>query len=205
MAGTRMLLVRHAESEWNAARRWQGQADPPLSARGREETAAAVDGLRGLVSVAVASDLIRARETAQIIADGLGLAGVEVNAGLREIDVGEWSGLTIAEVEERYAAELAAWRDGTASSAPGGEDRDAFLARITASLEHVAVRHLRADVLVVTHGGTIGRLERHLGCFPGRGPRHLEGRWFLWDDVLKADGDRVALIPDIHEPPPEAR
>lgn len=202
---TRLLLVRHAESEWNASRRWQGQADPPLSPRGREEAASAAAGVSGEVEAVVTSDLIRARETGELVAEALGVGPVSVDADLREIDVGAWSGLRIDEVEARYPDELAAWRAGTAVSAPGGEHRDAFGERLRAALMRTATAHPQGRVLVVTHGGSIGRLEREVGCYPGRGPRHLEGRWFTLAGSLEPLSERISLIADSHEPAPESR
>src|SRR5688572_29468638 len=101
-----LLLVRHGQSTWNAARRWQGWADPPLSELGEEQAREAVPRLRPLGLVAVfSSDLVRARQTAAILADGLGLPfdeAVGVEPGLRERSVGEWSGLVTEEIEERW-------------------------------------------------------------------------------------------------------
>jgi probable phosphoglycerate mutase len=178
---TRLLLLRHAQSEWNAVRRWQGRADPGLSAQGREHAAAAAERLRGLVEIVVSSPQIRARQTADIIAAALGLPDVHLEPGLVEIDVGAFTGLTITEVEARYGEELAAWRAGTADSTPGGEHRDVFLQRIVSSIERLSGTFGGLSVLVVTHGGVIGRLERHLDAFPGRSVAQLEGRWFEWN------------------------
>ncbi|MDP9295247.1 MAG: histidine phosphatase family protein, partial [Actinomycetota bacterium] len=98
-----VLLLRHAQSVWNAERRWQGWADAPLSEEG-ERQAELVGGRlqeEGLTSAA-SSDLRRARRTAELISRSLGLGPVGVDRGLRERDVGEWSGLTAAEVDERW-------------------------------------------------------------------------------------------------------
>ena len=102
---TRMLLVRHGQSEWNALGRWQGQADPPLSALGREQARSAVARL-GAVDLIVASDLDRALTTAAIMAEGLGVGPVMVEPRLRERSAGEWSGLTRAEIDEQWPGYL---------------------------------------------------------------------------------------------------
>ncbi len=202
----RLLVVRHAESDWNAAGRWQGRGDPPLSPHGHEQAAAAVPGLRGKIEAVVSSTLVRAHQTAQLIAGALGAGDVEVDPDLMEIDVGKWTGLTIAEVEERYGAELRAWREGRLQAAPGGEDKDVFLERVMRGLRRVAERHVDRAVLVVSHGGCIGRLERHLDVFPGRGPGHLCGRWFTVDGAeLRPASDRLSLIGEPTPAPPEAR
>jgi probable phosphoglycerate mutase len=201
---TRLFLVRHAQSVWNAEKRWQGRGDPPLSERGRQQAKLAASAIVGVVDVVVASPQKRARETAEVMADELGLGPVTFDDDLREIDVGAWTGLTIDEVEARYSAELAAWRAGELDAPPGGEDRHAFLERILRGVDRIVRSHDGRRVLVVTHGGVIGRLERHFGCHPGRGSGNLTGRWFEHDGELKVASERVALVPD-GVPAPEAR
>ena len=102
---TRVLLIRHGQSEWNADGRWQGQADPPLTDLGRHQALHAARNL-GTVDAIVASDLQRASETALIIADALGVGPVVLEPGLRERDAGEWSGLTRAEIERDWPGYL---------------------------------------------------------------------------------------------------
>ena len=102
---TRVLLIRHGQSEWNADGRWQGQADPPLTDLGRHQAMHAARNL-GAVDAIVASDLQRASETALIIAEALGVGPVVLEPGLRERDAGEWSGLTRAEIERDWPGYL---------------------------------------------------------------------------------------------------
>src|SRR5688572_19469520 len=102
---TRALLIRHGQSEWNAAGRWQGQADPRLTDLGRHQALHAARNL-GTVDAIVASDLQRASETALIIAEALGIGPVVLDPGLRERDAGEWSGLTRAEIERDWPGYL---------------------------------------------------------------------------------------------------
>ena len=102
---TRVLLIRHGQSEWNADGRWQGQADPPLTDLGRHQALHAARNL-GTVDAIVASDLQRASETALIIAEALGVGPVVLEPGLRERDAGEWSGLTRAEIERDWPGYL---------------------------------------------------------------------------------------------------
>src|SRR5918994_3815273 len=115
----RLILVRHGESTWNAEERLQGQLDPPLSERGREQSAALAGMLDGLPDERViCSDLGRARQTAEL----LGLRPVRFDARWREIDVGEWGGLPAAEIDAQGGG-LTKWRGGggTASTGGGGQ------------------------------------------------------------------------------------
>jgi probable phosphoglycerate mutase len=202
---TRFFLVRHAESQWNAEGRWQGRGDPSLSPHGREQASIAVERIRGEVDLIVASPQRRAIETAEIIAGALGLGEVKTDDGLREIDVGEWTGLTMDEVKARWGAELEAWRAGELDSPPGGEDRMVFLERVLAALERLRQTHGDTRVLVVTHGGVIGRVERYLERHPGRGSGNLTGRWFELDGELLATSERIPLLPEPEVPAPETR
>lgn len=198
----RLLLVRHGESVWNMEGRWQGQADPPLSEAGAAQARLAADALDGFSGRIVSSDLMRARRTAEIIAETLGLGEVHVVPGVREIDVGAWSGLTHAEIEARFPGQLERYRAGALAGPPGGESRAVFLERVLAALDDIAGAGERT--LVVTHGGVINHLERHLGVYPGRGFANLEGRWFRARPRLAPDGDRIALVPS-RPPSAEAR
>lgn len=186
---TRVLLVRHGQSTWNAEGRWQGWADPPLSDLGREQAKAAAPNVADVAGV-VSSDLVRARETAEIIASSLGLGAVERFRGLRERDVGEWQGLTRAEIEEGWPGTFATskWVEP-----PGAEAMATLLGRAIATIHRIVDRHPGRDVLAVTHGGLIRNLERHLGIEPEHLP-NLAGRWINVDGSTLTAGDRVLLI-----------
>jgi probable phosphoglycerate mutase len=192
---TRFLLVRHGQSEWNAQGRWQGQGDPHLSDRGREEAKLAASVLRDFDGIVFSSPLLRALETAELIASLIGRGQVFVENDLSEIDVGDFSGLTNEQIEEQLPDDWRALREGRLEMFPGGEARDAFLQRVLAALERMAARHPDpdAELLVVTHGGAISAVERHLGVHPGVGVANLEGRWFEVGSQLSACGDRIAL------------
>lgn len=188
---TRLFLVRHAQSAWNVERRWQGQADPELSERGLADAAEAARRLpSGLVRV-VSSDLRRAAATADALAAAAGLGPVERDPALREIDVGQWSGLTSDEIEARWPGAIERWREVGIPGA-GGEERAAFRERIVAALREHARRP--GPALVVTHGAVIGVLERDAGVHPGRAVPWLAGRWFEVDDVaVRSASDRISL------------
>ncbi|HWH33963.1 MAG TPA: histidine phosphatase family protein [Acidimicrobiales bacterium] len=183
----RILLVRHGQSVWNAAGRWQGWADPPLTELGRRQSRAAVANLEG-IDVVVSSDLRRAVETAALLAEPLGLVPEGTDARLRERDVGEWTGLTRAEILRRWPGALDRQWDP-----PGGERATALRRRVVAVVEHLARAH-RATTLAVTHGGAIRCLERHLGVEPEPLP-NLGGVWVdVGDDGTMTAGPRVVLV-----------
>jgi probable phosphoglycerate mutase len=177
----RLLLLRHGQSVWNADGRWQGQADPPLSPLGEAQ---ARDGAPRLAALGfarlVASDLQRALRTAEIVAGPLGLA-VEVDRDLREIDVGDWTGMTRAEIEAEWPGELADWSEGRSESTIGGEPRAQLTARARAALLRAAAEVGPGDrVLLVSHGALIRNLDRLLGLQP-QGVPNLGGRWYESD------------------------
>lgn len=190
-----LLLVRHGESVWNAERRWQGQADPPLSRLGEAQAADAAQRLAPLgFSAIVASDLVRARRTAEILAAILGLP-VQVEPGLREIDVGDWSGLTRPEIEAGWPGELADWSEGRSEAPPGGESRHHLASRARGTIVRVAGTAPAGDrLLLVTHGALIRNLDRALGL-PPQSIGNLVGRWYAVDgDDLSSGGELVWLV-----------
>lgn len=162
---TRILLARHGETDWNRVGRWQGHADPPLNETGRLQAVELAETLAGDGVVAVySSDLSRASETARAIGERLGVEVVE-DPALREIDVGSWSGLTREEVQTRFPEGFARWLDGEIGH--DGETREALTARVVRAIERIAGLHHGGTVVVVTHGGAIRALRRHLHGDPG--------------------------------------
>lgn len=181
---SRLLLVRHGESTWNAAGRWQGQADPPLSRRGERQAAAAVAAVPGGYEEIVASDLRRAHRTAELLAAGLDLP-LRVDPRLRERTLGPWQGLTRAEIEDGWPGMLA---DGRR---PDGYEPDDRLADRALA----ALRELTVATIVVTHGGLIRAVEGSIGIpvarMPNLAARELRVRGTGFDA-----GARVELVPD---------
>jgi len=153
-----LYLVRHGETEWNRIGRWQGHADVPLSERGWEQAEALAQRLKregGRFDAVYTSDLSRAFQTAQVVAEGLGLP-IQKLRQLREIDVGVWSGLTRAEIQQRFPGAHV-----TVDHAPGGETHDDFAARVWDAMTALAHQPNRT-LLVVTHGGVIRAALRHI-------------------------------------------
>jgi broad specificity phosphatase PhoE len=183
---TRILLVRHGQSEWNAEGRWQGQADAPLSDLGRLQAREAAQAV-GAVDAVWASDLQRAVETATIIAETIGVGPVVVDPDLRERDAGEYSGLTRGEIEVRFPGYLA---DGRRP--PSWEPDDHLLARALRALHRIAGEVPGGDVLVITHGGLIYVLEEHLGAEFAK-IANAEGRWIEVGPCGLRLGERLLL------------
>jgi glucosyl-3-phosphoglycerate phosphatase len=187
----RVLLIRHGRSTWNAERRWQGSADPPLSPDGFAQAEAAAAVLQGVpIHVVVSSDLVRARSTAEIIARAAGVS-VSVEPALRERDVGLWSGLTSDDIEARWPGQLEAYRNNPEMPFPDGEDAEALLRRAMPVLLRIASADRHDEVaVVVSHGGLIRCVRLALGgsdrSIPG-----LAGCW------LEADGNGLQLAADV--------
>jgi broad specificity phosphatase PhoE len=154
-----LLCIRHAESTMNADGLWQGQANPPLSEDGREQARALAERLAGeSLSMLVASDLRRARETAEIAGRLLGIA-TRLEPGLRELDVGDWTGLPREEIARRWPEDFARFRAGDLDvRAGGGETRRELRARVVAALRSLQDSCRGERIAVVTHLGVIRTL-----------------------------------------------
>lgn len=153
-----ILLARHGESDWNALLRWQGHADRPLTERGRAQAAALAERLVAVSLAAVySSDLIRARDTAQAVAERVRLT-VITRRDLREVHVGSWTGLDRRETESRFPDGFRRWLEG-GSGWEGGESYERMAERVIAAVREIAAGHDGETVLVVTHGGPIRALH----------------------------------------------
>jgi broad specificity phosphatase PhoE len=155
-----LFLSRHGETDWNAEGRWQGHADQELSEHGRAQARGLAHRLEKTSFAAIyASDLQRSRETAEIVAAPHGLEVVSL-VELREVDVGEWSGLTREEIEARWPERSRAWRDGGRGWTQG-ESYEEMAARVVACLDRLARVHEGEQFLYVGHGGTIRAVLAH--------------------------------------------
>ena len=149
---TTILLARHGETDWNHEGRFQGWADPPLNSTGRAQSVDLSVALMAEELAAVySSPLRRAYETAEVVAASRGLAPVSVDA-LREVDVGSWSGLTRAEIEQRFPEQYARWLD-YGQGWEDGETYDQMSERVVRALLELAAAHDGQRILAVTHGG----------------------------------------------------
>lgn len=155
----RVLLLRHGRTAWNAQRRFQGQADPPLDEVGRGQ-AYEVGAIMAAVrpDLIVSSDLARAMQTAEIVGEVTELP-VLADARLRERGLGHWEGLTRDEVKAAYPDEFADWAAGGDVSRRGGETREQVAKRALAAFTELP----EADVLLlVTHSATAMALTNAL-------------------------------------------
>jgi probable phosphoglycerate mutase len=151
---TTILLARHGETDWNSERRWQGHADRPLNDVGRDQARELAESLADrTIDVVYSSDLLRAHQTALIVAERLRLP-VDVDAGLREVDVGDWSGRVHTEIEGLDPDGYRRWQDG-GKGWTGGESYDEMGERVVAAVLRLAARHPGETLLIVTHGGSI--------------------------------------------------
>jgi 2,3-bisphosphoglycerate-dependent phosphoglycerate mutase len=167
---TRVSLIRHGETAWNVDGRWQGQAPVPLNDEGRRQAALLGEHLRPQAAEIVAiysSDSLRARETSELIAGRLGKI-VSQDPRLREIDLGEWQGLTDDEVHAWDGERLQVVRaDPWNAPRPGGESWRQVAERATGAVYEFVDRHPGGHILVVSHGGTIRSILQNLDVKTG--------------------------------------
>ena len=159
-ASTRVILIRHGETAWNAERRLQGHIDIALNEEGLRQARALGGALAGeTVDVVYSSDLQRAHQTAQAVALHQRLP-VHTDPGLRERCYGGFEGLLYAEIEARFPREFAAWQARDIDGAMPSGLREAetfrqFYARATGAIGTLAARHPGQTVAIVAHGGVL--------------------------------------------------
>ena len=196
---TKLLLVRHGQSEWNAMGRWQGKANPPLTDLGKEQALIAAKKLPDF-SILASSDLVRARETAEIFAKAHDKDSndILIEPQVQERDAGEFSGLTRDEIDKKFPGYLAQNRWPS-----GWEPDDVLIKRLREGLGRIITSSTESDsIVVVTHGGCIYALESLLGE-EYRRISNLGGRWFeLIDDEFYL-GERIQLLDPDEETYPD--
>lgn len=172
---TRLLLWRHAETEWNATDRIQGQTDVGLSQVGRAQAAATAPKLAALhPDLLVSSDLRRAADTMVALAAVTELE-ITVDPRLRERCYGEWQGLSLAEVKACWPMEYARWRAGQPVRAAGVEEVDDVAKRVCAALHDAVARATGGTIVVATHGGAARHGSAQLLCWPESVTRTIWG------------------------------
>jgi len=160
---TRFIAIRHGETQWNVAARIQGHGDSPLTAVGIAQAEAIAQRLAGeKFDRIIASDLPRAHETAKRIAASSGHP-IGIDERLRERNFGAGEGLSYEEVDRLYPGAFSRVRETDPDyRIPGGESRRDFHERVVAGVEAIAKRHAGETIVLVTHGGVLSTLYRHV-------------------------------------------
>ena len=158
---TLVYLVRHGETPWNVERRFQGQLNVPLSLAGKSQAQAVARWMAGRpvrFSAIYSSDLRRAAETAASIGERLGITP-QLDPRLREINVGEWSGMLADEVEAKFPGALIEWHERIDRyTIPGGESIPAVQKRVLEAYRALVARHDGEAIVVVSHGAALSAL-----------------------------------------------
>jgi alpha-ribazole phosphatase len=158
---TLVYLVRHGETPWNVERRFQGQLNVELSPTGLGQARAVAGWLAGRpvrFSAIYTSDLRRAAATAEAIGEAIGITP-ELDPRLREINVGEWSGMLADEVERAYPGALVDWHERIDRyTIPGGESIPIVQQRVLEAYRSLVDRHDGEAIIIVSHGAALSAL-----------------------------------------------
>jgi glucosyl-3-phosphoglycerate phosphatase len=171
---TRILLVRHGETDWNAEGRWQGHSDRSLDDAGRAQAQLLAAHLAHVgIDLLYSSDLARARETAAAVEAATGLEA-RIDPDLREVDVGGLTGCSRVEVEARDPAWFRTWLEGAVAGYPDGETYLDVHRRSVRAFERVLREAAGGTAAVVCHGGNIRAITLEV---VGMGSEHADERW----------------------------
>ncbi|GAB2674013.1 bifunctional RNase H/acid phosphatase [Nocardia goodfellowii] len=196
---TRMLLLRHGQTELSVQRRYSGRGNPPLTALGREQAARAAKMLaaKGGIAAVVSSPLGRARETAEAAAAALDVP-VRVLDGLIETDFGDWEGLTFSEASQQDPERHARWLGDTSVTPPGGESFDLVRERVEAVRRDLVAAYPGQNIVVVSHVTPIKTLlQLALGVGPSLLYRlHLDLASLSIAEFYPDGGASVRLVND---------
>lgn len=190
---TTIYLIRHGQTDWNLARRWQGHIDIPLNGTGRRQALLLAQRLADLQLQAIyTSDLLRASETASIVAEPQGLKPVAEPA-LRERSGGLFQGLTFDELNSKYRDE---WRRVRLenSTPPEGESLLDVAQRITTCYEIIVRRHSSQVVALVSHGGALNLLISYILGLPIGQPARISLRGNTGLSVIESGEDGARLV-----------
>ncbi len=191
-------MLRHGETDWNAAHRWQGWIDIPLNDKGRQQAGQRATQLRddGARFAAIASsDLARATETAAILAEVLAIDLHIQHAGFRERFGGDWQGLTHDEINRAFPEALQQWRAGILAGPPNAENLEAMVARFDAALVELHGKAPDGPVLLVSHGGIQRAIAVRAGIDLDGVHDNLSGLWLSYDgsDLRAATNEETPI------------
>ncbi|MCL4458733.1 MAG: alpha-ribazole phosphatase [Chloroflexi bacterium] len=189
----RLLLVRHGQTDWNVAGRYQGRTDIPLNEMGREQSISVAKQLQEQPIAAVySSALARAYETARIIAAPHGLEVIQ-DERLNEINQGEWEGLRFEEIIDRYPALYQRWiSDPVNTHLPGGESVVELQARVLAAIEEIITKHHQQLICIVAHKVTNTVIKCHYLRLPLAPALRLPTTNAFWEEIA-VDWDRPSI------------
>jgi broad specificity phosphatase PhoE len=162
---TTVYLIRHGETDWNVQGRWQGHTDIPLNEKGNTQAQLLAEYLKReniRFDYIYSSDLARAYQTAWEVGTMMTVA-VELLPGLREIDMGSWSGLTREQVKEQYPVEYALLEKGQDIPRGGAETLTALRERVVTIVEAMVKQHPGETLAFFTHGGAVRMMLRYIG------------------------------------------
>ncbi|MCX7918889.1 MAG: histidine phosphatase family protein [bacterium] len=153
---TKLILIRHGETDWNIQQRYQGHSDTELNENGRHQVRMLAKQLENEpIDVIYTSDLIRAVQTATIISNGRNIP-IHKHAGLRECSFGIWEGKTFEEMQNQFPEEVARIKaDPVHAIRTGGESRHQLLTRVVKTIQEIIHRHPNQTIAIVAHGGSL--------------------------------------------------
>jgi broad specificity phosphatase PhoE len=196
-----VLIIRHGQTDWNLQHRWQGWMNSTLTELGARQARERADELAAsgfTPPVIHCSDLGRARQTADIVADVWG-ATVQPHSGLRERGGGDWEGHTSEEIEVKWPGMLPAWRRGELPGPPGGEDDETVYARLDDAIAEVVAAGTPA--LVVTHGGVLRLMASRAGVPEAALLPNLGGYWFAVESGALREPESLPALASATELP----
>ena len=180
-------MLRHGQSEWNAAGRWQGQADIALTPEGIQQARHAALKL-GSFDLIATSSLQRARHTAEIIAEHKKIAELHIDDRLKESQIGPWQGLTYAQIEAGWPGFLDSRRQPE-----DFEPNRQVVDRMTEAFVDIANKCRGGQALVISHSGVIRTLRRELNVSDTR-LENLGGSWFEVDAENQLRAGRIVAV-----------
>ena len=188
---TRLCLIRHGQTDWNLEGRYQGQSDVPLNENGLAQAHSLIEALSDRSFAAIySSDLVRARQTAEPVANVFGLT-IRIDPRLREINQGEWEGVLVDDIKARYAE---IWSKRTVDPAsvrpPGGETVGEVAQRVYAALDDITRLFPTGRVIILSHGLSIATaICRNKGIPVGQAytviPENVRPVWMDWKPLVE--------------------
>lgn len=192
---TRLLLIRHGETDWNREGRFQGSIDTPLNEAGRAQARAVGGRLQAeTIDAVFSSPLARTYDTAREIARPHCLP-ILTDPNLREISWGKFEGMTRDEISARYPAWQQIFASGSRRyTAPDGETRESLAARVRDAIESIVRMYPDATVAVVTHGGTLSAVMKQVMGLPPHASVHIKFKNCSISELKLNDGHEPVVM-----------